>query len=65
MIVKIEHPNHGQMHVYSQFDLDRHLEWGWRVMDDTPKGESKTKKNDSNIVQIKRGRRLGTRRANE
>lgn len=29
MIVLIEHPQHGRMHVYSQLELDRHKAMGW------------------------------------
>ena len=34
MIVLIEHPNHGRMHVYSQLELDRHIKLGWSVVEE-------------------------------
>lgn len=29
MEVRISHPQHGFMHVYSQTDLDKHIALGW------------------------------------
>lgn len=29
MIVLIEHKQHGRMHVYSQLELDNHIQRGW------------------------------------
>lgn len=34
MIVLIESDKGGRMHVYNQFDLDRHIKLGWRVVED-------------------------------
>ena len=34
MIVLIEHPNHGRMHVYSQLELDRHIKLGWHAVEE-------------------------------
>ncbi len=31
MEVRISHPQHGYMHVYSQTDLDKHIALGWSV----------------------------------
>ena len=34
MIVLIESEKGGRMHVYSQFELDRHIKLGWSVVDE-------------------------------
>lgn len=36
MIVRISHPQHGYMHVYSQTDLDKHIALGWSVYAPAP-----------------------------
>ena len=41
MIVLIEHPNHGRMHVYSQLELDRHIKLGWSVVEEEKPIEKK------------------------
>lgn len=32
MIVLIEHPEHGRMHVYSILELERHQALGWSIV---------------------------------
>ena len=34
MIVLIESKIGGRMHVYSQFELDRHIKLGWHAVED-------------------------------
>lgn len=42
MTILIEHPQHGRMHVYSEFELKRHIEMGWHVV--AAKAEPKKRK---------------------
>ena len=34
--ILIAHPAHGRMHVYSQGELDQHIEWGWSEVNAAP-----------------------------
>jgi len=56
MIVMIESDTGGRMHVYSQLELDRHLNLGWRVV---PEDQQYVKlvQQEDNIVQLQKRQR--------
>ncbi len=58
MEVRISHPQHGYMHVYSQTDLDKHITLGWSVYVPAPPVEVYTPEPAATVAAPRKSRKV-------
>ncbi len=54
MIILIEHPDHGRTHVYSNTELQAHIDMGWEVSEEKCPVLPPRFRIENDIVQFKR-----------